>query len=306
MCKKLTLPIIKERLLIINPNIEILSNEYLNNSAKLKCKCLIDNHIWSPTWGTLQTKEGCPKCRSKLIGGINRIALKEVKQEFTNRGYITLFDEYHNVDDRLLVQTTEGFKGLMSLHHLKGGIKLAPFTKLNPYVIENMKLWIKLNNKTYELLTTKLKNNCEKLECKCNIDGTIWNPTWTNLRTNHGCPMCGVVSKTGKNYCRYNFDITDEEREKGRLFLGNAINKWRHLVYERDNYTCQCCGDNKGGNLVVHHLDGYHWCKEKRIDVDNGVTLCKSCHKDFHRLYSKRNNTRAQYNEFIMLKNEAS
>lgn len=306
MPKKLTLQIIKERLLIINPNIEILSTEYINNSTKLKCECKIDNHIWYPTWNSLMQKEGCPQCSKKTIGDNCRFSLEEVKQEFINRGYITLFNEYHNVDDRLLVQTTEGFKGFMSLHHLKKGIKLAPFTKLNPYVIENMKLWTKLNNKTYEILTAEPKGAYEKLDCKCNIDGNIWHPIWANLSQGVGCPKCGITSKTGENYCHYNFDMTDEEREKGRLFLGNAINKWRHLVYERDNYTCQCCGDNKGGNLVVHHLDGYHWCKEKRIDVDNGATLCKSCHKDFHHLYSKRNNTGTQYNEFIMLKNEAS
>jgi 5-methylcytosine-specific restriction endonuclease McrA len=28
---------------------------------------------------------------------------------------------------------------------------------------------------------------------------------------------------------------------------------WRNEVYKRDNYTCQKCGDNTGGNLEAHH-----------------------------------------------------
>jgi len=68
-----------------------------------------------------------------------------------------------------------------------------------------------------------------------------------------------------------------------------GYSEWRLKVYQRDNYTCQCCGDDSGGNLNAHHLDGYNWCKEKRINVNNGITLCDKCHtkdKDsFHNIY---------------------
>ncbi len=56
---------------------------------------------------------------------------------------------------------------------------------------------------------------------------------------------------------------------------------WRKNVYERDNYTCQQC--NKiGGKLNAHHIK--EWCnyKELRFDINNGITLCLSCHKKTH------------------------
>lgn len=101
----------------------------------------------------------------------------------------------------------------------------------------------------------------------------------------------------GKDNPNYNPDKTDEEREKGRNIEGYTI--WVDSVYKRDNYTCQCCGDNKGGNLVAHHKDGYHWCKERRLDISNGVTLCNKYHKQFHATYGYNNNTEEQFNEFI-------
>ena len=91
--------------------------------------------------------------------------------------------------------------------------------------------------------------------------------------------------------------IDDSYREITRNIEG--YDDFIKSVYNRDNYTCQCCGDNKGGNLVVHHLNGYNWDIEHRTDPDNGVTLCKDCHKKFHSIYKYGNNTKSQYDEFI-------
>lgn len=60
---------------------------------------------------------------------------------------------------------------------------------------------------------------------------------------------------------------------------------------------CQCCkGTSK--NLNAHHLNGYHWFVEGRFNVENGITLCEDCHKQFHKLYGMRNNTKEQFEEF--------
>jgi len=114
--------------------------------------------------------------------------------------------------------------------------------------------------------------------------------------TGENNPMYGV-KRFGKKNPNYNIEITDEERENGRLIEGYGV--WRRQVYERDNFTCQCCGDNKGGNLTAHHLDGYSWCKEKRTDIDNGITLCKTCHIQFHKIYGNFNNTKQQFIEYM-------
>lgn len=58
--------------------------------------------------------------------------------------------------------------------------------------------------------------------------------------------------------------------------------QWRREVFHRDNYTCQHCGDNSGGNLEAHHKDGFTEYEQKRFDIDNGITLCQSCHDIVH------------------------
>lgn len=114
-------------------------------------------------------------------------------------------------------------------------------------------------------------------------------------------PMFGK-QRFGQENPNYKHGISEEERYKKRLITGYGI--WRKKVYERDNYTCQCCGKKSNGDIVAHHLDGYSWCKEKRTDINNGITLCNSCHDEFHSIYGKFNNTKEQFYEFLNIKLE--
>ena len=99
-----------------------------------------------------------------------------------------------------------------------------------------------------------------------------------------------------KHY-NWNPNLTDEERINGRHYpeYYDFIQK----VLARDHYTCQCCGKKNGIVVEVHHLDGYDWCIEKRIDVTNAITLCEDCHKSFHSIYKCGNNTKEQFEEWI-------
>ena len=58
--------------------------------------------------------------------------------------------------------------------------------------------------------------------------------------------------------------------------------EWRESVFVRDNYTCQKCGKKNGNGyrvyLQAHHKEKWSDNKEKRFDIDNGITLCKDCH----------------------------
>ena len=74
---------------------------------------------------------------------------------------------------------------------------------------------------------------------------------------------------------------------------------WRKMVYAKDNYTCQSCGDNKGGNLNAHHILPYKIHINKRFDVNNGITLCEKCHIEFHKIYGKTNIGLKEIREYI-------
>lgn len=61
---------------------------------------------------------------------------------------------------------------------------------------------------------------------------------------------------------------------------------WRMAVFARDNYTCQKCG-KRGGRLNAHHIKRYRSCVEERTNINNGITLCESCHRAVHSLEGK-------------------
>lgn len=58
--------------------------------------------------------------------------------------------------------------------------------------------------------------------------------------------------------------------------------KWRQSVFLRDNFTCQNCGE-RGGNLEAHHIKAWAYYPSERYNIDNGLTLCKNCHKKIHK-----------------------
>ncbi len=72
--------------------------------------------------------------------------------------------------------------------------------------------------------------------------------------------------------------------------------EWVKSIFNRDNFTCQICGQYSG-NLEVHHVKRFHYIIEENHitsldqalicselwNVYNGITLCKECHKDVHK-----------------------
>lgn len=79
------------------------------------------------------------------------------------------------------------------------------------------------------------------------------------------------------------------------------MNLWIQAVFARDNYTCQKYGI-RGGDLVAHHILNFSSYPELRFAIDNGITLSKKAHDEFHKKYGKKNNTVEQLEEFISRK----
>ena len=97
------------------------------------------------------------------------------------------------------------------------------------------------------------------------------------------CSKICFTKNAEKNYLSSN-----NPNWKGGLKFTNQIgrnskkhNDWIKLVFERDNYECQKCGQI-GHKLNAHHI--YPWAKfkDKRFELENGITLCVKCHRQVH------------------------
>ena len=75
---------------------------------------------------------------------------------------------------------------------------------------------------------------------------------------------------------------------------------WKRKCMERDKFTCQKY-KVKGCKLEVHHISNFSSHPRLRFSVKNGVTLSKEAHKEFHKRYGKKNNSKEQLIEFLKL-----
>ena len=148
----------------------------------------------------------------------------------------------------------------------------------------------------YSLLSDAYVNSTTKMSIKCNkghsyvVKFNLFQqgrrcPTCKAVATSirmsgHGNPQYGMVENLSP---RWNIERTSVERNTERKT--HSYTQFRNQVFERDKYSCVKCGDNTGGNLVVHHLFNHKDYPEVRVDRRNGVTLCGGCHKSFHAEY---------------------
>lgn len=64
------------------------------------------------------------------------------------------------------------------------------------------------------------------------------------------------------------------------IYKTKKYKKWRTLVFKRDFYTCLICGQ-KGGYLEAHHIYKKAIYASKTYLIENGATVCKSCHEKY-------------------------
>lgn len=148
----------------------------------------------------------------------------------------------------------------------------------------------------------------------------LWNDEEYRQKTLIHLQDESAIRERARKHSAHYQGITVEEwedfitPENTRIRGSSEYRDWRNKVFERDNYTCQCCGArSRTGRAVIlhaHHLESFAANKDERFEVNNGVTLCDECHDarkvgSFHNLYGTTNNTKAQYEEYIALRRGA-
>lgn len=193
----------------------------------------------------------------------------------------------------------DGYLTEMSRTHLQRNHKLTIVNKFRPELsLHNLKLYLKLNFKNISISDGEKYNGRKaKIECNCEIHGVFKTTVDIILKDEKKgrkfiCPECALENNKGENHYNYNPNLSEEDR-KDRSYTPMYRN-FISRVYKRDKYKCQCCFKHINNTGNVHHLNGWHWCSEQRMDMDNAITLCKNCHELFHSIFGRGNNTKEQ------------
>jgi len=119
---------------------------------------------------------------------------------------------------------------------------------------------------------------------------------WKSVKPDYCCRKCYYKSKIGKPSGSSGIKWTKEQKEKlkkrpkligekngmwkggiKKVYSSRFRRKLRQLIKKRDNFTCQNCL-KRTVMLVVHHIDE----NTKNDNLDNLITLCRSCHVRLH------------------------
>jgi endogenous inhibitor of DNA gyrase (YacG/DUF329 family) len=139
------------------------------------------------------------------------------------------------------------------------------------------------------------------------------SPNWNNNIKVSVCPQC---KKEFRHSRETEYQLCCSKECQTKYYVGERANVWKGgvsllgarirmtipgkewitAIFERDNYICQECG-NIGGYLNAHHIIPFSELLNKNHitsveeailceelwNIDNGITLCKECHKGRHK-----------------------
>jgi hypothetical protein len=136
-----------------------------------------------------------------------------------------------------------------------------------------------------------LHNDGIHLEVKCKYCGKYFIPT--NGSVKHRIKVLhGTKSGDGSLYCsdgcKNSCPIYKQIKyPKGfkKASSREVDSILRQMCFERDNWECQICGKSVEEVILhCHHIEGYTQNPLLGNDIDNVITLCKSHHKEVHKL----------------------
>lgn len=79
------------------------------------------------------------------------------------------------------------------------------------------------------------------------------------------------------------------DKSVAKLRTSSAMINWKKKIKGSEG-ICQCCGDDGGGHLEVHHIFPLAKYKDLATDEGNGISLCQKCHRKYHEMYKGNEN----------------
>lgn len=172
---------------------------------------------------------------------------------------------------------------------------------------ELAKYWSEKNEKTPFECRPQTKD-MYWFRCENGIHEDYKRKLYNQIYSVYLCPKCGDITRIANIPCGedspyWKGDAVDANR---RARNSSEYDEWRKSIFEKDDYTCQCCG-LRGNSLNAHHLKDFATFEDLRFDISNGITLCVDCHDtnvsgSFHNIYGTHYKTPEELEEYINFK----
>lgn len=251
----------------------------------------------------------------------------EIRKIVESKGYVYIsryIGKWNKT--RVLISDKNRYKYDICLSDISKGKKISFINKRNPFTLENISKWCKLNKKTFELLENNVYSGAlDKLAFKCKnpkCNETFYS-NWNSVYNGYGCRYCSgkqVGSKNNLAYLRpdlvqeWNFELNTISPEKVTISSGKRIywictncnygkeEEWIARISDRTRGgSCPACAGkvvtNKNRLSITHPEIAFEWHPTKNKnqtpnDVSYGSDkkawwLCPNGHSYFSSIGSR-------------------
>ena len=290
--RKLTQKFIKEQL---DKHGWVLHSKYVNSDTKMKCTCK-NGHTVHIKWSNFQSGNRCKQCALEK----SRLTQNFIEEQLSKHGWV-LHSKYVNSKTKLKCTCENGHTVYITWNNFQHGVRCKECSFINRKGKQSS-LWKGGKNvASYDTFVERLspyhktsliiKDGIRVLGVECKYCGKIFPPTRTQV-DNRILVINGNYTGANNFYCSDSCKEACPTYRKIKYPKGfkkstsrEVQPQLRKLVLKRDNYKCQICeATTDEEQLHCHHITGVEKNPIESADIDNCITLCKSCHKKVHKL----------------------
>lgn len=210
---------------------------------------------------------------------MKRKTFKEVEISVKEKGYFLL--EYYikgkRKVGRIVIKSKEGYKYDLELGSFLSFDRTNTFVeKRNPYSLENISLWLKINNFEIELSSDNTYQNAyEKLKFYHTKCKEFFNAPWNNFYNNPKCSVCSGHQVGKRTSLDYLYPLVSKEWSPENEISPKTVTPYSH---KRVYWICSKCGYGKNKEWLVSISDktkgnGCPSCSGRIVSDKNRLSL---------------------------------
>lgn len=307
---------------------KLISQDYINNNTPLvlQCKC---GNIFERTFNKIKLNRfKCNDCKNIDISKKYSFNIDEIKLKIKEKGCEYIEGTYKNNSSKLTLKCKCGNIFVKDFNHFMRGQNRCPecgkeSSRQSKFKYDLEKVEVILSQKGYKVLQDCYVDCMTPIKCKCPKGHYVNIKLSAFFNNNSGCKICANENLKGEN--NWNYKGGESELID---YLRKSLKDWKVNIMKKYNNKCYLTSSSR--DCVIHHIKSFNTIvsetlKElnlplyrkinnysndelksiinlflKKHTLENGVLLQRKTHNKFHSLYGKGNNTKEQFNDFII------